>query len=111
MSDTLTNGIGIKVTPNYEMNQSNPAQNKFIFSYHVMIINEGIEVSTLISRQWIITNSFGQIEEVSGVGVVGETPTLHPGDSFEYTSFLPFRYGMGYDGRNLPNATKRRFSI
>ena len=95
MSETLTNGIRIKATPNYEMNQSNHGQNKFIFSYHVMIINEGLEVSILISRQWIITNSFGQVEEVSGVGVVGETPTLHPGDSFEYTSFCPLNTEWG----------------
>jgi ApaG protein len=89
MSDTLTNGIRIKVIPNYEMNQSSPAQNKLIFSYRVKIINEGVEASTLISRHWIITNSFGQTEEVKGVGVIGETPTIYPGDSFEYTSFCP----------------------
>jgi len=89
MSDTITKGIRIKVTPKYELTQSNPAKNKFLFSYHVQIINEGNETSTLISRHWIITNSFGQTEEVRGGGVVGKTPTIHPGESFEYTSFCP----------------------
>ena len=89
MSDTLTNGIRIKVISKYEMSQSNPSINKFIFSYHVVISNEGTEKLTLISRHWIITNTFGQIEEVRGAGVVGETPTIYPGESFEYTSFCP----------------------
>jgi len=89
MSDTITKGIRIKVSPKYELTQSNPAKNKFLFSYHVQIINEGNETSTLISRHWIITNSFGQTEEVRGGGVVGKTPTIHPGESFEYTSFCP----------------------
>ena len=89
MSDSLTNGIRIKVSSKYEMTQSNPANNKFIFSYHVTIANESMEICTLISRHWIITNSFGQTEEVQGVGVVGKTPLLHPGDSFEYASYCP----------------------
>ncbi len=89
MSDTITNGIRIRVTTNYVMNQSNPAENRFLYSYRVVISNESFEESTLISRHWIITNSLGQIDEVRGAGVVGETPTIFPGESFEYTSFCP----------------------
>lgn len=89
MSDTLTNGFRIQVTTKYVMNQSNPSEKKHVFSYHVKITNEGSEESTLISRHWIITNSFGKIEEVHGAGVVGETPTIYPGESFEYTSYCP----------------------
>jgi len=40
----------------------------------------------LISRHWIITDSNNQVQEVRGLGVVGEQPTLKPGESFEYTS-------------------------
>jgi len=89
MSDTITNGIRIRVTSNYVMNKSNPAENRFLYSYRVVISNEGLEESTLISRHWIISNSFGQVEEVRGAGVVGETPTIYPGESFEYISFCP----------------------
>ena len=89
MSDTITNGIRIRVTSNYVMNKSNPAENRFLYSYRVVISNEGLEESTLISRHWVISNSFGQVEEVRGAGVVGETPTIYPGESFEYTSFCP----------------------
>ena len=34
-------------------------------------------------------------EEVIGPGVVGETPTLRPGEAFEYTSFCPLRTPFG----------------
>ena len=40
----------------------------------------------MISRHWIITDSNNQVQEVRGLGVVGEQPTLKPGESFEYTS-------------------------
>ena len=73
MSDIITKGIRIKVTPKYELTQSNPAKNKFLFSYNVKISNEGNETSTLISRHWIITNSFGQTEVV-----VEELLVKHP---------------------------------
>ena len=95
MSDTITNGIRIKVIANYELSHSNPSNNKFIFSYHAKISNEGVKESTLISRHWIITNSIGQIEEVRGAGVVGETPTIYPGEYFEYTSFCPLNTEWG----------------
>jgi ApaG protein len=40
----------------------------------------------LISRHWIITDSNGKVQEVKGLGVVGEQPKLAPGESYEYTS-------------------------
>jgi ApaG protein len=40
----------------------------------------------LISRHWIIEDGRNDIQEVRGLGVVGEQPLLKPGDSFEYTS-------------------------
>lgn len=89
MSDSTTNGIRIQVTTKFVEKQSNPTQNRFIYAYHVLISNVGNEESTLISRHWIIANSLAQVEEVRGVGVVGETPTIYPGESFEYTSFCP----------------------
>jgi len=40
----------------------------------------------LLSRHWVITDSDGNTQEVTGEGVIGEQPYLNPGDSFEYTS-------------------------
>ena len=43
----------------------------------------------LLSRRWVIINGDGDREDVAGRGVVGKTPSLAPGDMFEYTSFCP----------------------
>ena len=40
----------------------------------------------MLSRHWIITDSDNQVQEVRGMGVVGEQPTIKPGASYEYTS-------------------------
>jgi ApaG protein len=39
-----------------------------------------------VSRHWIITDSDHRVQEVKGLGVVGQQPDLKPGESFEYTS-------------------------
>jgi len=39
-----------------------------------------------VSRHWIITDADNQVQEVRGMGVVGEQPLLKPGDTFEYSS-------------------------
>lgn len=42
---------------------------------------------TIKGRKWVVTNDRGQITAVEGEGVVGQTPTVQPGDSFSYNSF------------------------
>lgn len=59
------------------------------------IANEGSETARLMSRHWIITDAEGNVREVKGPGVVGEQPTLHPGDVFEYSSFCPLSTPVG----------------
>ena len=51
-----------------------------------MYTNTGEMAAKVISRHWIITDSDSQIQEVRGMGVVGEQPTIRPGASYEYTS-------------------------
>jgi ApaG protein len=51
-----------------------------------LVANESERQVQLRSRHWIITDGFGRVEEVRGKGVVGEQPTLAPGESFQYTS-------------------------
>lgn len=65
---------------------SNPTANHYVFAYTVMIANLGSRPAKLETRHWIVTNGHGRIEEVRGPGVVGETPRLSPGQSFQYTS-------------------------
>jgi ApaG protein len=95
MSDTLTRGIRILVKPQYVADQSDPANDHYLFAYHITIRNEGSEAVQLISRHWVITNGEGQVEEVRGPGVVGYQPELEPGQEFQYTSGCPLRTPVG----------------
>ncbi len=89
MSDTTTNGVRIQVDTQYVPAQSDPTKQQFFFAYHVRISNEGEDPVKLLTRHWVITNAFGEVEQVRGPGVVGEQPRLEPGDAFEYTSACP----------------------
>jgi len=95
MFDITTRGIRIQVESMYVEERSDPKESYYFFAYHVVISNNGAEAAQLISREWVITDSDGNVERVQGAGVVGETPLLQPGTSFEYTSFCPLRTSMG----------------
>jgi ApaG protein len=85
-SEAVTNGIRVAVISEYAPDRSNPAAQEWFFLYTITITNEGRETVQLLSRHWIITHETGNIEEVKGTGVIGEYPTLSPGESFTYTS-------------------------
>jgi ApaG protein len=95
MNDTTTRGIRIQVETFYVEERSEPRERYFFFAYRVRISNVGTDSSQLISREWVITDSDGNVERVQGPGVVGEQPTLAPGESFEYTSYCPLRTDVG----------------
>ena len=94
-SETVTRGIRVSVRPQFEQDHSEPGENRYIFSYHVTISNEGKEPVTLLNRHWIIINDDGDREEVSGPGVVGFTPTIQPGEQFDYSSYCPLNTPFG----------------
>lgn len=94
-SDTLTNGIRIQVFPSYIPEQSNPELSRYSFSYRVIITNEGNVPVKLTARHWLIINAEGDQESVDGPGVVGYSPELEPGESFEYTSHCPINTPWG----------------
>ena len=70
----------------YIPEQSDAAGNRYVFAYTITIKNTGSVTAQLISRHWIITDANNQLQEVRGLGVVGEQPRLRPDESFEYTS-------------------------
>lgn len=94
-SEATTRGIRINVRSAYVPERSQPEDGQWFFVYEVRISNEGSETAQLVSRHWIITDANGQVEEVKGPGVVGEQPTLQPGESFEYTSACPLKTRFG----------------
>ncbi len=81
-----TNNITVEVETNYIEGQSEPENERYVFSYTITIRNEGGEAAQLLSRRWLITDANGNIQEVKGDGVVGEQPHLKPGEGFQYTS-------------------------
>jgi len=78
--------IDVNVTTNYIEEQSDSSNNRYVFAYTINITNSGETAAKLISRHWIITDATGNVQEVKGMGVVGEHPHLEPGESYEYTS-------------------------
>jgi ApaG protein len=70
----------------YLADQSDPSRNQYVFAYTITITNAGTVAAQLVSRHWIITDAEHQVQEVKGLGVVGQQPRLKPGESFEYTS-------------------------
>lgn len=66
--------------------QSDPQQDRYVFAYTVTITNTGSTAAQLVSRHWVITDAANKVQEVRGLGVVGEQPLLKPGERFEYTS-------------------------
>ena len=78
--------IDISVATEYLEYQSMPNMNKYAFSYKVTIKNLGKIPVKLISRHWIITDANENIEEVKGLGVIGEQPRLKTNEFFTYTS-------------------------
>lgn len=81
-----TYDIAVKTRTAYIADQSNPANDCYVFAYTITISNSGNVAAQLLSRHWIITDAANKVQEVRGKGVVGEQPHLKPGESFEYTS-------------------------
>ena len=78
--------ITVTTRTTYIPEQSDPDGGRHVFAYTITIKNTGSVAAQLISRHWIITDANNQVQEVRGLGVVGEQPMLKPGESFEYTS-------------------------
>src|SRR4030065_2244502 len=86
MNKDTQRAINIAAKVNFLPDQSDEAENRFVFSYTITITNAGDSPIKLLSRHWIITDAHHNVQEVRGQGVVGEQPVLKPKQSFEYTS-------------------------
>lgn len=104
MTDTLalffphvaeTEGVTVRVAVSYLADQSSPAAGRWFWSYHIRIENRRDEAVRLASRHWLITDQRGIRHEVVGDGVVGETPLIAPGESYDYVSGCPLATSAG----------------
>jgi ApaG protein len=87
--------IRIEVETRYLPEQSAPDEDRYAFAYTVRMTHLGGAPARLIDRHWVITDGDDCVEEVRGPGVIGETPRLEPGQSFQYTSGAVLRTPVG----------------
>ena len=95
MNAIIEQSVAVKVETAYLPEQSDPEAQRFVFSYHITITNQGTQTVQLLSRRWLVTDGDEQTQVVEGEGVVGEQPTIEPGNSYSYTSgtILPTHVG------------------
>lgn len=86
MAEAKKYEIRVEVLTSYLADQSDPDDDRYVFSYAIAISNVGTVAAQLISRHWLITDGDGRVQEVRGLGVVGDQPLLRPGEKYEYAS-------------------------
>ncbi len=84
-----TDGIVVRVRPSFLPDESDAAAGRFVWAYHVTIENAGAAAIRIIRRHWRIVDAGGRTQMVDGEGVIGQTPRIEPGESFNYTSGAP----------------------
>ena len=95
MYEAVTHRVKVTVEPAFDPERSDPDQRHYFWRYSIEIANLGDKPVTLMERHWRITDAAGRLQEVRGPGVIGETPTIEPGESFRYTSGCPLTTSSG----------------
>ena len=93
--EAITDGVRIRVRPKFLHDESEPTRAKFMWQYTVEVENESERTWTIIRRHWRIVDSAGRLQAVDGEGVIGQTPTVGPGQRFSYTSGAPLATPSG----------------
>ena len=95
MSTEITNGVKVSVNVNFNTRFSSVKDNRFIYNYTIKITNKSNYPMKLNEREWCIFDTLDFPRIVKGEGVVGEQPTIEPGDSFTYTSSCDLQSTLG----------------
>jgi ApaG protein len=113
MYQSITESIRITVEPEFLEGHTKPDEDKFVWAYTITVENLGSETVTLLTRHWIITDGLGRRQDVKGDGVVGEQPTLKPGQKFSYTSGCPLTTpsGMMVGSYGMVSSAGRPFEV
>ena len=91
-----TEGIRVTAQPFYLAEHSDPDEERYVFAYQMRIENVGDKPAQLVWRHWHIHDPVAGNTEIEGEGVVGEQPTLAPGDVHEYQSFCVLQAPEGH---------------
>ena len=92
----ITKNIRVSVKTDFLSDQSDVENKLWVWSYHILIENNGNNTVQLVDRYWKITDESGHIKEVNGSGVIGRQPNIKPGESFEYSSGTPLNKPSGF---------------
>lgn len=84
--DNFSDNVQIEVVTHYLDSQSDPASNRYVFSYKITITNHNSKPVQLLRRYWRIVDGNENVQEVEGEGVVGEQPVIESGKSYIYSS-------------------------
>lgn len=64
-----------------------PPETPHAFVYFLTINNISPHTVKFFGRKWIIRHPDGSTEVIQGDGIVGQTPTIPPGEQFSYNSY------------------------
>ena len=71
----------------YDKTRPAPPDRPHPFVYQISIHNHSTETVNIFGRKWIVKDSDGDTLVVEGDGVVGQFPSLNPGQTFTYNSY------------------------
>ncbi|WP_109617640.1 Co2+/Mg2+ efflux protein ApaG [Sediminitomix flava] len=95
MVSAITNGVKVSVRAEYQPSYSDDKNQHHVFTYHIFIENNSEYTVQLLKRKWDISDSNGFQKVVAGEGVVGQQPTIEPGEGYQYVSGCNLRTNMG----------------
>ena len=95
MAESKKYEVTVTVETQYLAEQSDAPSERYVFAYTITIRNTGNIPAQLISRHWIISDAASHVQEVRGLGVVGQQPLLKPDEAFEYTSGCALATAVG----------------
>ena len=108
---------GLRVTVDqvvYHPEAETPPERPHCFAYFITIHNDTDGPVTIKGRKWVVTGTRGEVTAVEGDGVVGQHPTIAPGESFSYNSYhlmegpraVAEGSYLGVDGQGRPVITR-----
>ncbi len=86
MAESKKYEITVQPRASFVEEHSDVEGDRYVFAYTITVTNTGTVPAQLVSRHWLITDGHGEVQEVRGLGVVGDQPLLQPGEQYEYTS-------------------------
>lgn len=91
----ITHAIRVSATPFFIEEESSHETSQYLWAYQIRIENLSPHEVQLKGRHWEILDASGHKQLIEGDGIIGQQPTLKPGDALEYTSSAPLSTPSG----------------